>query len=410
MDTLETIKMAFRTVKSNLLRSILTLMIIAVGIMALVGILTAVDGIKAGITNMFAGLGANTFSVVQQGTGITGGGHGRRQRGEVITLEEALDFKERYVYPSKVSITTQIDFIATIKSQDTKTDPNVTVQGVDENHLTLGTLEVGQGRNFTETEIQSGADVTVIGEGIAKKLFKKAKKALDQNISINNKRYRVIGILASKGNTGIFNSDNICIIGIFNGRNRFPSSRRSYTLNVSIPTDYNIDIAVSEATGLMRSVRKVPLNNDDNFTINKSDKLSGIFIDQISMLAIAAYVIAFITLIGAAIALMNIMLVAVNERQREVGISKAIGAKNRNIFMQFLWEAIVICQLGGMLGIVMGIFIGNVVSWALNGPFIIPWMWISVGIFFCFVVGIIAGSYPAVKASRLDPIESLRIE
>lgn len=410
MNTLETIQMAFRTVRGNLLRSILTMMIIAVGIMALVGILTAVDGIKSGITTMFQGLGANTFSVIQKGTGVMSGGPHRRQVDTPIKLDEVLDFKERYDYPAKTSITTNVAFLATAKYEDKKTDPNLMIQAMDENHLTLGTMEVGNGRNFTTPEIQSGTNVTIIGEGVAKKLFSKPEKALEKNISINGKPYRVIGLLASKGSSGIFSSSNVCLIGILNAKNRFPSNRRSYTLNIAVDPEYDIDVAVSEATGLMRSIRKQALSEEDNFTINKSDKLSGMFIEQISYLAFAAYLIAGITLVGAAIALMNIMLVAVNERQREVGISKALGAKNRNVLLQFLWEAIVITQLGGIIGIILGIIGGNIVSLIVKGPFIIPWLWIFVGIMFCFVVGILAGIYPAIKASRLDPIESLRVD
>ncbi len=411
MNLTDTIRLALSSIKGNLLRSILTLLIIAFGIMALVGILTAVDGIKAGIVNTFTGLGANTFNIKKKGTGLMGG-HRRPRSNDAdpIWLDDALEFKERYDYPAKVGISAMAAGLATVKHKEEKTDPNNFVNAIDADFLTLGTREVGKGRNFTETEVQSGSNVTIIGEGIAKKLFKKTSNALEKSISINNKKYRVVGVLASKGSSSSFSSDNICYIPITNARNKFPNSKRSYTINIAVEPGYDMDIATSEATGIMRSIRKVPLGEDDDFDTTKSDKLAGIFNEQISYLAIAAYIIAAITLLGAAIGLMNIMLVAVTERTREVGISKALGAKNKTILLQFLGEAIVICQIGGIVGIILGIIIGNLVSIMVKGPFIIPWMWIIVGLAFCFLVGILAGMYPAIKAARLDPIESLRYE
>ncbi len=409
MNILDTTSLALKSIRGNFLRSVLTLLIIALGITALVGILTAVDGIKAGITDAFKGMGANTYTITKKGGGIIGPGH-RRNSSDAITLEQAMEFKERYSYPSKIAINANVRGLATIKFKDKKTDPTVFIQAADESYLTLGTAEVGIGRNFSEPEVQSGTNVTILGSSLAKKLFKKAAKSLEEQISIEGKSYRVIGVLADKGSSGVFDSGNMCLISVVNARSKFPSANRSYTINVSVDPEYDIDIATSEATGVLRNIRKLDLSEADDFSISKSDKLSKMFVEQISYLAVAAYIIAGITLIGAAIGLMNIMLVAVAERTREVGISKAIGAKNRTILMQFLGEAILICQIGGVIGVIMGIIVGNVVSMMLNGPFIIPWMWILVGITFCLIVGVVAGIYPAIKASRLDPIESLRYE
>ncbi len=410
MKFFDILSMAMRSIRGNLLRSILTLSIIAIGITALVGILTAVDGIKAGITNTFQGLGANTFKIQKMGSGVMGG-HGRRPvEYDALDFDAAMEFKERYKYPAKMSLTANARFMATVKYEEVKTDPNVFVSAIDEGYLTLGTAELGYGRNFTEPEVHSGTNVCILGHSLAKKLFKKSEKAIDETVNVENKKYRVVGVLASQGASGVFDSGNMVFVSVVNARLRFPNGNTSYTINVAVDSGYDIDAATSEATGLMRSIRKLPLGEEEDFMISKSDKLSSIFIDQISYLATAAYIIAAITLFGAAIGLMNIMLVAVAERTREVGISKALGAKNGTILRQFLSEAILICQIGGLVGIVFGIIIGNLVSMLLKGPFIIPWLWILVGISFCFVVGIGAGIYPAIKASRLDPIESLRYE
>lgn len=344
------------------------------------------------------------------GSGVIGG-HGRRPvQYDALDFDEAMEFKERYDYPAKMSLTAFARSMATVKYADVKTDPTVFVNAIDEGHLTLGTTELGFGRNFTVPEVHSGTNVCILGFSLAKKLFKKPNKAIDEIVNVENKKYRVVGVLADQGSSGVFDSGNMVYVSVVNARLRFPYGNTSYTINVAVDPDYDIDAATSEAEGLMRSIRKLALGEEDDFMISKSDKLSSLFIDQIFYLEIAAYFIAGITLFGAAIGLMNIMLVAVAERTREVGISKALGAKNGTILRQFLSEAILICQIGGVIGVLIGIVIGNLVSMLLSGPFIIPWLWILVGISFCFIVGIAAGIYPAVKASRLDPIESLRYE
>lgn len=409
MNLLDTIILAFRSVRANILRAFLTLSIIAIGITALVGILTSIDGIKASLSSTFSRVGANTYEIKRGGGGPQRSGS-RRDRAEPITMEQGEEFKQRFNYPALVSLSVPAAFLAMAKKGDKKTDPNLQIRAIDENYLTVNSLDLAAGRNLTRTEVQSGANFSLIGEGIAKKLFEQVDKAVGQSISVNGKNYRVLGVVANPGSSGFFSVDNNVFISLVNSQIQFPDNNRSYTVAVSVTEAGNLELAISETMGIMRSVRKLPVQAEADFEIVKSDKLASIFFDNIATIVLAATIIGVITLLGAAIGLMNIMLVSVVERTREIGISKALGARNSTILLQFLMEAILIGQLGGLLGIVLGIFVGNGVSLLVEGPFLIPWLWIFMGILFCFIVGVVSGIYPAIKASRLDPIESLRYE
>ena len=229
-------------------------------------------------------------------------------------------------------------------------------------------------------------------------------------MSVNNRPYLVIGVMTSQGSTGLFSPDDMVLIPLQNARAVYANNQTTYVTTVKVDGAYEIDMAIAESSGLMRSVRRLKLNEEEDFAVSKSDKLSTILIEQSSYITTAATVIGFITLLGGAIGLMNIMLVSVAERIREIGICKALGATRRTILTQFLVEAVVICQFGGIFGIILGIMAGNGVSLLIKGPFIIPWGWIAGGIAICFVVGLTSGLYPAIRAADVDPIESLRHE
>jgi len=412
MTLRDNISLALSSIRGNFLRTILTFLIIAFGIMALVGILTAADGIKASLQSNFATMGANNFTIRKGGGGIHVHRKGRAAKKDFkdFELDQALDFKERFTYPAAVSISNVVSYVSTIKYESEKTNPTIRVIGADENYLAVTGYDVEWGRNFSEMDAGSGRSVVLLGNDVAKKLFTRTEKALDKIISINNRKYKVLGVLAPKGSSSIFSSDNVSIIPLLNAKSVFGSERKSYAVTVSIQDAYGLDSAISEATGLMRNIRKLRFNEEDDFRISKSDMLSSMLVEQSSYVTAAATMIGLITLLGGAIGLMNIMLVSVTERTREIGISKAVGAKRSTILAQFLVEAITICQIGGLLGIVLGIAAGNAVSMLLGGPFIIPWQWIFGGLFLCVVVGLVSGIYPAMKASKVDPIESLRYE
>lgn len=409
MTIIDIILLALRSIRANLLRTSLTLAIIAIGIMALVGILTATDGIKAGLNNTFSRVGANTFEIERIG-GRPRGNRSKIKSADPISYEQANEFKERFDFPATVSMSVPAKFLAKGNYKDKETNPNLFIRACDENYLKASGIDLGWGRNFTETEVSSGNSICIIGEGIAKKLFSKPKEAIEKVFSLNGKKYRVIGVMKDSGSSGLFSSANMALISTTNAQLKYPESKRSYELLVSVDQAESLELAISETMGIMRSVRKLAISEPEDFEITKSDKLASMLIENTATIVLAATVIGGITLMGAAIGLMNIMLVSVVERTREIGVSKALGAKNSTILMQFLGEAVVIGQLGGILGIILGIIMGNVVSVFVKGPFIIPWLWIILGVVFCFIVGVVSGIYPAIVASRLDPIESLRYE
>jgi putative ABC transport system permease protein len=424
MQLKDSFSLAFRTVKSNRLRTGITVTIIAFGIMALIGIITAIASMNQSLTESFSTMGANSFSIHYQDRQIRFGGRRevkktdvntlkqkKSDNGKIITYQQAKLFLERYNFPASVSLSLRGPGNVVVNDGIVKTNPNISLQGGDENYLLQSGYTLDQGRNFNKLDVQSGRSICILGNSVAQKLYgDNIKRAIDKIISVSGIKYRVIGVLKDKGSSAFLNADNVVITTYNNIRRLFTTDGTSYNIGIMVNDIKDMDQAIGEAKGTFRPIRKVAIDEDNNFYIDKSDSIAEVFMSSLGAITTAAAFIGLITLLGAAIGLMNIMLVAVNERTREIGLIKAIGGTRRSIRTQFLFESVLISLVGAIFGIVLGVLVGNLVSIALHTGFVVPWFWVVLGIIVCSAVGLFAGLYPAIKASRLDPIVALRYE
>lgn len=426
MEYKDSIALSWKNVKINKLRTAIAVIIMALGIFALILIITAIKAASNSLTTSFSTMGANAFSIRFKDRNINFGGRNRQRTtksdktlkqkrsniGIPISYEEVMAFKERYHFPSSVvGIALRGPSSIVVNTNTRKTNPDVSVYGGDEHYLELNGYKIAYGRNFTETEIASGRNVCMLGSGVAEKLFPgNNAKAIDAVVDIEHLPYTVIAVLEEKGSSAFFNTSKVIFTSYNNIRRLHSSGVTSYNIAVMVSDIKLIDMATGEARGVLRPIRKLEVKEDDNFFIDKSDSIVEILLTNLGFLEKGTIGIAFITLIGAAIGLMNIMLVAVNERTKEIGLAKALGGTGKDIRSQFLFESIIISLMGAASGIIAGVLMGNLVALLLNTGFVVPWAWVIAAIFVCSLVGLVAGLYPAYKASKLDPIVALRYE
>ena len=407
----ENVKIALGSIRTQLLRTILTVMIIAFGITALVCILTVVAALENQLSGDFASMGSNTFNIEQYSFSDRVNGDDEENKvNPIVPYSQAVAFKQKYKYPFTQ---TSVSFIASsraeVKYENTKTDPEITIVGVDEYFMSNSGLETSLGRNFTGFDIQNNVYSCVVGSDFEKGLLKDINP-IGKIIGIRGAKFRVIGVLKEKGSTFGNSQDLRVLIPIQVARSLFTAPNINYAISAMISKKELIDEAVDNATITMKNVRKLLPIQEPNFGISRSDDLINKILSITQYLGISAWVIGIITIFGSSIALMNIMLVSVTERTREIGVRKALGAKRSTIAIQFFVETLVVGQLGGLVGIILGILSGYGIASALDFGFVIPWSAITAAFITTFIVAIVSGSYPAIKASKLDPIEALRYE
>ncbi|MGG9963337.1 ABC transporter permease [Ferruginibacter sp. SUN106] len=422
----DTVKLSWGNITGNRLRTVITVIIIALGIFALILIITAIQAASNSLTDSFSTMGANAFSVRFKDKNIRFGGGAQRtiiktnksalkqknsSIGKIITYEQAKEFKERYPFPAKVGLAIRGAGGIVVNNENKKTNPDINVTGGDENYLELNGYKIAYGRNITAADVESGSNVCILGNDVAEKLYPgNAAKAVDKVISVDHIPYRVLAVLDDKGSSAFLSTGKVVITSYNNIRRLYATQNSSFAIAVMVPDINLMDAAIGEARGAFRPIRKLDIKEEDNFYIDKSDSIAEKFLSASQYLQYAMIAIALITLIGAAIGLMNIMLVAVNERTKEIGLIKALGGTKKDIRDQFLWESVLISLMGAIAGIIAGVLIGNVVAILLKTGFVIPWAWVIAGIFVCSLVGLVAGLYPAIKASKLNPIDALRYE
>jgi len=403
---IEQINVAIGSIRGQALRTSLTVGIIGMGIMALIAMVTATESLKQNIRTEFSSLGTNSFSIKAKRQG--GFFNGRRAAPtEPISYRETRRFT-KLVGP-ELTVTSSIfaSGSAILSRGSKQTDPNIQILGVDGNYLRVSNIPLSKGRGFSLTESDEGASLIVLGSNIEKKLFEPWEDVVGSNILLSGTRYIVIGVIESRGASFGMSQDNQCLITIPSVRRQFSDNNRNYNITCTVSNPDKLTESADLATGAFRMVRGDIPGAENSFELSKSDALVETLLEATSGISLAASVIGIITLFGAGIGLMNIMLVSVSERTREIGTRKSLGASARAIRTQFLIEVIIIGQLGGAVGIVSGLGLGNMMASYFETPFIIPWGWIAIGMTLCMVTSLASGYYPARKASLLDPIVAL---
>ena len=407
----ESLAMALNAVRANKLRSILTLLGIVVGIFSIISVMTAMGVMRNSIEVGLNQLGANTFQI-QKFPVVVGSGDGARRRfrnRKDITFEQASAVREKATLASAVGIEVW-DFGKIVWWNGQRTNPNIVLFGENPDGITTNNWVVESGRTFSAQDLDLSKPVAVLGKIVADKLFPPSVNPVGETIRIEGNSYEVIGIYATKGDVLGGNNDNFVTIPIQKFFEKYGKTGRSVNIMVQALNRDVVDDAVEQARGILRVARNVAPGADDDFAWFSNDSVVRQFNDFTKYLRLGVLLVSSIALLAAGVGIMNIMLVSVTERTREIGIRKAIGARQHDVLSQFVMEAVILCEIGGIIGIVLGIIGGNIVGLLLSVHAVVPWEWVGIGVLVCTVVGLVFGVYPAWKASTLDPIEALRYE
>jgi len=406
----ESLQMALSSVKTSKLRSLLTLLGIAVGVFSIISVMTAVGVLKNSIEEGMMQLGANTFQVQKYPAFQTGPDDRRRFRNRKdITYEQAVAVRDKATLAQAVGIEIW-RFGQVFVWNGQKTNPNISIGGETLDGFLTNDWVVEVGRSFSQQDMDESRKVMVLGSALAEKLFPPNINPIGEKIRADGSVYQVVGVFAKKGGALGGNQDNFGAIPITTFMEKYGKATRSVNIMVKALNREVMDDAIEQVRFILRTERKVPPGGEDDFAWFSNDSLIKQFDEFTLYLRLGVMLVSFIALLAAGVGIMNIMLVSVTERTREIGIRKAIGAQRRDILTQFMIEAILLCEIGGIVGVVLGIITGNIVGLLLDVPAVIPWDWAVIGIVVCSIVGLVFGVYPAWKAANLDPIEALRYE
>lgn len=406
----ESVSMALSALSAHKLRSALTVLGVLIGVFSIIVVMTAMRVLKNNIESNLSKLGTQTFEVQRVPDTVFGNSEDWQKyyRRQYITLEQCQKAAAKATLAASVGIEGNF-WRGQISTRFAKSAPGAMLYGESPGSFPARNWDIDDGRVLMDNDVDDARNVCVLGSALARTAFPYGA-AVGEDIKINGYKYEVIGVLASNGNSLGGNQDNFAIIPITTALNRYGRWWNDLNLLVEANDAGTYEDCMEQVRGVLRSIRKVPPGADDDFEITSNDSLIAQFHTFSRTGSIAVGVVSSIALLAAGIGIMNIMLVSVTERTREIGVRRAIGAKKRNIMAQFVMEAIVLCQVGGIAGIVLGILGGNVFAWFMKERFAIPLDGIVLGLFICSGVGIIFGSYPAYKAANVDPIESLRYE
>ncbi|MGQ9559101.1 MAG: ABC transporter permease [Candidatus Oleimicrobiaceae bacterium] len=407
MDVRESIKMSVSAIGANKFRSILTALGIIIGVFAVIGMQTIIQGLNNWWEKELSVLGADTFQIRKYPAVQLGDSWLKYRNRRNITLEEVAELQRRATLVRVVSPEV-FRFGATLRYRDRKTNPDIIVLGGDQFRQEADGQFVSEGRFINETDVQRRRQVCVIGTDLAEQLFP-YRDAVGEEILIDGHRCTVIGVLEEKGSIFGQSQDAHVILPI-STFGKFYGMNRSVYVDCKAVRPELLNQAIEEVTGIMRAVRRVPPGEPNDFEIVTRDSLMETWRNVTKVVFVAALVICGISLLVGGIGVMNIMLVSVTERTREIGIRKAVGARRRDILGQFLLEAVLMCEFGGIIGAVLGVGTGLLIGALTPLPAAVPVWAVLVGLGFISLVGIVFGIYPAARAARLDPIEALRYE